>query len=122
MKTRTIKLDEAVRALFPNLPWKWTGQTEEYNGAIFSANDPTTVAVYGDEVYNNDPEWIMKMQYIAHACNVLPEVVDALKMALVQVAQDNDERNAEHRGTEMQIIAALAKAEYIQVEVEDEKS
>jgi hypothetical protein len=115
MKTKTIKLDEAVRALFPELPWKWTGQTEEYNGAIFSANDPTTVAVYGDEVYNNDPEWIIKMQYIAHACNVLPEVVEALRTLV-----DSYPYSYTPNSPECIAMEVLTRAEYIQVEVEDE--
>lgn len=40
-----------------------------------------------------------------------PELLEACKMALAQVVQDNDERKAEHRGTEHQLRAALAKAE-----------
>ena len=40
-----------------------------------------------------------------------PELLDACRMALVQIKQDNEERKAEHRLTQHQIEAAIQKAE-----------
>lgn len=57
---------------------------------------------------HNSPQSIANAQAIA----ALPDLLAALEMALVQIKQDNDERKAEYRGTQVQIESALIKAGY----------
>lgn len=67
--------------------------------AVYSERDGRTVAL----VYDGKKD--------AALIEAAPEMLEALKMALAQITQDNDERKAEYRVTEIQVRAAIAKAE-----------
>lgn len=86
-------------------PWsnnKWNSEEHQ-----ISANGGTIALISHSHSLVSESEADANARLIAAA----PEMLEACKMALVQIQQDNDERKAEHRGTEWQLKAAIEKAQ-----------
>lgn len=92
----------------------------DYNGQSLeiAANPNESIAMVhntdgpDDEICQGVPDLSMaNAQFIVRACNAHDQLLEACKMALVQIRQDNEERHADLRLTQQQVEAAIALAE-----------
>jgi len=87
---------------------------------IKSSNKTASLEIIGGDKFHHistcdgkrQESHFQAQQANAQAIAALPDLLAALEMALVQIKQDNDERKAEHRGTQTQIESTLIKAGY----------
>lgn len=96
----------------------WTGHESDMPDGISGIDDLYDRIDPGSEVPAGECPECHALAYVVEADNqyeqpdpVKAALLAALKMALVQIQQDNDERKAQFRGTEDQVRAAIAQAE-----------
>lgn len=115
---KTIPLEEAYRRATPGPLHVSPFGTSDFDGLTIESGFGLIATIAAtDKESATDPENVANAAVLAHAFNVLPEVVEALRAAQCYMMEGNDDPRLERerRDSAKIIMSALAKASTVEI-------